>query len=160
MALAHRAGLPPGEKVSVNVEGILRAKGATVETVSPNADLVLAVHKLASLRIGALVVVEGEQVKGTISERDVVRALNRDGVQALDRRVKDVMVSDAPVCSPADGLRQIMAEMTRTRHRHLPVVDENGALCGLISIGDVVKHRLEEMELETAVLRDAYLASH
>jgi CBS domain-containing protein len=144
----------------VNVEGILRAKGGSVETVSPNAGMVLAVHKLATLRIGALVVVEGDRVKGTIAERDIVRSLNRDGVRALEMRVKDVMVGNPPVCSPTDSLRIVMAEMTRTRHRHLPVVNENGELCGLISIGDVVKHRLEEMELEAAVLRDAYLARH
>jgi CBS domain-containing protein len=144
----------------VNVEGILRAKGGSVETIAPGADMVLAVHKLATLRIGALVVVEGDRVKGTISERDIVRGLNRDGIRALDMKVRDVMVSNPPVCSPTDTLRRIMTEMTRTRHRHLPVVNENGELCGLISIGDVVKHRLEEMELEAAVLRDAYLASH
>lgn len=144
----------------MNVEGILRSKGRSVETISPNADLVLAVHKLATLHIGALVVVEDTMVVGLLSERDVVRSLNRDGVRALERRVRDAMVFNPPVCSPTDTVALIMAEMTRTRQRHLPVVDENGGLCGLISIGDVVKHRLEEMELERAVLRDAYLATH
>lgn len=70
------------------------------------------------------------------------------------------MSRNCPTCSPADTLQQVMAVMTRTRHRHLPVVDADGVLCGIVSIGDVVKHRLGEIELERDVLRDAYVARH
>lgn len=149
-----------GKGTPVNVETILGAKGRSVETTSPDADMVLAVHKLATMHIGALVVVDHDRVVGTLSERDVVRALNRHGARALDQRVRDVMSTGTPICSPDDNVRQVMAEMTRSRQRHLPVVDADGRLRGVVSIGDVVKQRLEEMELEASVLRNAYLATH
>jgi CBS domain-containing protein len=143
----------------MKVESILKAKGRGVETTTPDTDLRLVVHKLSSLGIGALVVSpDGRTVKGTISERDIVRGLNKHGAALLDLRASDVMSRGAPSCSPDDSLPQVMAEMTRTRHRHLPVVDANGVLCGIVSIGDVIKYRLDEMELETNVLRDAYIA--
>jgi CBS domain-containing protein len=143
----------------MKVEVILKAKGRGVETTAPDADLRLVVHKLSSLGIGALVVsADGRTVDGTISERDVVRGLNKHGGSVLALRARDVMSRNPPTCSPNDVLQHVMAQMTRTRHRHVPVVDENGELCGIVSIGDVVKHRLDEMELETNVLRDAYIA--
>ena len=144
----------------MRVEGILKAKGRSVETATPNADLRVVLHKLSALGIGALVVTaDGVRVAGTISERDVVRGLNKHGAGLLDLRAKDVMTRNVPTCSPDDLLQHVMGVMTRTRHRHIPVVDENG-LCGIVSVGDVVKHRLEEMELETNVLRDAHIARH
>jgi CBS domain-containing protein len=142
----------------MRVAGILEAKGRDVETVSPDSDLQLVMHRMAARRIGALVVTTGSRVEGTISERDIVRALAKHGGRVLDLRVREVMSRNGPTCSPDDTLQHVMGEMTRTRHRHLPVVDGSGDLCGLVSIGDVVKHRLSEMELETRVLRDAYLA--
>ena len=142
----------------MRVESILKAKGREVHITTPDADLRLVVHKLSSLGVGALVVsADGRTVSGTISERDIVRGLNKHGNRLLDLRAADVMSRGAPTCSPNDLLQDVMAEMTQTRHRHVPVVDENGELCGLVSIGDVVKHRLDEMELETNVLRDAYI---
>ena len=142
----------------MRVESILKVKGREVHTTTPDADLRFVIHKLTSLGLGALVVSsDGRTVHGTISERDVVRGLNRHGDRVLDLRAADVMSQSAPTCSPNDLLQDVMAEMTRTRHRHVPVLDENGELCGLVSIGDVVKHRLDEMELETNVLRDAYI---
>jgi CBS domain-containing protein len=87
----------------------------------------------------------------------VVRELARNGPRAPKATVAAVMSKAVPVCSPETSIKDAMAEMTRTRHRHLPVV-ENGELSGLLSIGDVVKHRLEEMELEASVLRNAYIA--
>src|SRR5207248_2350195 len=118
----------------------------------------LVIHKLVSLGIGSLVVsADGRRVEGMISERDVVRGLNKHGVRFLDLGVADVMARNVPYCTPDDTLQNVMGVMTRTRHRHLPVLDKEGQLCGLVSIGDVVKHRLDEMELERNVLRDAYV---
>jgi CBS domain-containing protein len=143
----------------MKVEDILKAKGREVETASPDADLRLVVHKLSSMVIGALVVTaDGRTVVGTISERDLVRGINKHGAGLLDRRARDVMSRNAPTCLSSDSLTHVMAVMTRTRHRHLPVLDENGYLCGIVSIGDVVKYRLDEMEMEASVLRDAYMA--
>jgi CBS domain-containing protein len=141
----------------MKVEDILRKKGRHVETIRPDADVLLAVHKLTMQNIGALVVSrDGERVDGVLSERDVVRGLTRHGAPLLGTSVSTVMSRGVPVCSPGDTLALVMSQMTRTRNRHLPVVD-HGKLCGIVSIGDVVKNRLEEVELETNVLRDAYL---
>jgi CBS domain-containing protein len=141
----------------MKVEGILKDKGSTVETVGPDALVVLAVDRLVSKRIGALVVsADGLTVDGVISERDVVRALARHGARVLDMAVADVMSRHVPVCSPDDTLKDVMAQMTRTRNRHVPVT-RDGQLAGIVSLGDIVKSRLEELELEANVLRDAYL---
>ena len=143
----------------MKVEGILKAKGREAETIPPDATVPLVLHKLSTLGIGALVVSgDGREVLGTVSERDIVRALNRHGERILEQRVADVMSRGGPTCTPDESLHDLMAAMTRSRHRHVPVV-EDGRLCGLVSIGDVVKHRLEEMELEVNVLRDRYIAS-
>ena len=145
----------------MEVASILKAKGPRVETTRPDTDIRLVLHKLATLGIGSVVVsTDGRTVEGMVSERDIVCGLNKHGQQFLDMRAGEVMSRNAPTCSPADTLQQVMAVMTRTRHRHLPVVDAEGVLCGIISIGDVVKHRLGEIELERDVLRDAYVARH
>jgi CBS domain-containing protein len=139
----------------MKVESILSGKGRAVHTIGPGASLVLVVHQLSSLGIGALVVTDdGQEVEGLVGEREIVRGLAKHGGRLLDLRVGDVMIRSVPVCSPDDTLQHVMREMTRTRNRHLPVVDAGG-LCGLVSIGDVVKHRLEDLELEALVLRDA-----
>ena len=144
----------------MKVEGILKAKGYDVQTVGPETGVVLAVDRLSSMQIGALVVSgDGTTVEGVISERDVVRALAHHGQRVLDMKVADVMARRVPVCSPDDAIVDVMAQMTRTRNRHVPVV-EDGCLSGIVSVGDVVKYRLEEMELEASVLRDAYLTRH
>ena len=141
----------------MKVESILKSKGHEVHTVSSELSMVLAIHELSTRRIGALVVSDdGRTVDGLLTEREVVRGLAKHGAALLDLRVRDVMARNVPLCSSQDSIRDAMAEMTRSRNRHLPVVDR-GALAGLISIGDVVKHRLEELELEALVLRDAAL---
>lgn len=141
----------------MKVASILERKGSAVETTPPDATVSSAVHRLAALGIGALVVSEdGHRVRGVFSEREIVRGLSRFGPSVVDRRVAEVMIRAVPTCSPDDTIKHVMAEMTRTRHRHLPVV-RDGMLCGIVSIGDVVKHRLDEAELEVGVLRDAYL---
>jgi len=138
----------------MKVESILRSKGRDVQTIGSTVSLVLAVHQLSSMGIGALVVSDdGHRVDGLLGEREILRGLAKHNVGLLDLQVHDVMDRSPRLCSSQDTIRHAMAEMTRTRNRHLPVVDA-GRLCGLISIGDVVKHRLEELELEALVLRD------
>lgn len=141
----------------MKVVGILQTKGGEVETIRPDAKVLMAVHRMRIQNVGALVVSrDGARVEGVLAERDIVRGLARHGADLLDMSVVAVMCRGGPVCSPDDSLTTVMAQMTRTRNRHIPVV-EDGVLCGIVSVGDVVKHRLEEMELETHVLRDAYL---
>jgi CBS domain-containing protein len=144
----------------MRVEDLLRAKGRDVETIRPEAKVLIAVHRMRMQNVGALVVSRGGKVEGVLSERDIVRGLTRHGPDMLEMSVVAVMSRPVPVCSPDDTLSTVMAQMTRTRNRHVPVVDADGLLCGILSVGDVVKHRLEQMELETNVLRDAYMARH
>lgn len=142
----------------MKVESILSGKGRTVETVTPGASIVMALHKLTTMGIGALVVSEdGTRVHGVLNERDIVRGLNKHGSRLMEMTVGEVMSKGVPVCAADDTLKRVMEEMTRTRNRHVPVVD-NGRLCGLVSIGDVVKNLVEEVELEVGVLRDAYIS--
>lgn len=145
----------------MKVREILSAKGRRVITIRPDATMSTAVHRLVLERVGALVVSEdGESIAGILSERDIVQALAADGGDILgtDRRVSEYMSVGVRTCTPEDSVKAVMAEMTRRRIRHFPVV-EDGRLAGIVSIGDVVKSRLEEMELETLVLRDAYIAT-
>lgn len=144
----------------MRVQQILESKGDSVETVQPWASVPEVLRRLAGPpRIGALVVCGDAErrVVGMITERDVVAALGEVGAGLLERTVEDVMSTNVPTCAPGDSLTQLMAQMTRSRYRHVPVLVE-GRLVGLVSIGDVVKHRLHEMEMETGVLRDLYHA--
>ena len=146
----------------MKVREIVDAKGRGVVTIRPDASVSTAVHRLALERIGALVVSEdGHRVAGIISERDIVRAVAEGGAELLTsgRRVAEVMTRNVITCTSDDAVRHVMAEMTRRRVRHLPVID-GGKLAGIVSIGDIVKSRLEEVELEADVLRDAYIATH
>ena len=144
----------------MKVSHILENKGSHVEVIRPDAKVLMAVHRMRMQNVGALVVTRDEiRVEGVVCERDIVRGLARHGADLLDMSVVAVMSRNVPLCAPDDSLRSVMAQMTRTRNRHVPVV-EDGCLCGIVSVGDVVKHRLEEMELEANVLRDAYLATH
>ncbi|BCX18871.1 MAG: inosine-5-monophosphate dehydrogenase [Geminicoccaceae bacterium] len=139
---------------------ILDKKGRRVVTIRADASIETAIHRLALERIGALVVSEdGEIVEGIVSERDILHALAREGGAILGpgRQVAEIMTRAVRTCGPEDSVKHLMDTMTRYRVRHLPVV-EDGRLIGLVSIGDVVKNRLEEMELETNVLRDVVLA--
>ena len=146
----------------MKVRTILDTKGRHVVTIRPDASVSTAVHRLVLERIGALVVSEdGHKVAGIISERDIIQSLAKSGQDLLTsgRRVAELMEHNVITCTPDDTVQQVMAEMTRRRVRHLPVM-EGGGLVGIISIGDVVKSRLEEVELEANVLREAYLVSH
>ena len=138
----------------MKVETMLAAKGDKVVTARPDATVATVIRMLKLEGIGALVVSEdGEKILGIISERDVVRALVDHGGEVLKVRVAELMTRSVKTCTPDANIKDVMAEMTRSRVRHLPVV-RDGKLCGIISIGDVVKNRLEELETETSVLRD------
>lgn len=141
----------------MKIENILEAKGRSVETISPDAPVTTAIHRLVAAGIGALVVsTDGETVLGVIAERDVVAALSRLGPAALDRPVSEVMSHGVATTTSDAPLAEVMIEMTTRRQRHLPVL-EHGRLGGIVSVGDLIKNRLNELELETNVLRDAYI---
>jgi CBS domain-containing protein len=137
----------------MNVETILRTKGRAVATIRPGKTIGAAVNELISRNIGALVVTEdGEGVNGIISERDIVHALADHGADLLSCSVGEVMTRPVITCDPSDSVEKLMAEMTNRRIRHFPVV-QDGRLCGIVSIGDVVKNRLDEVEYEARPLR-------
>ena len=137
----------------MNVETILRTKGRAVATIRPDETVGAAVDALVSRNIGALVVSEdGDSVDGIISERDIVHALTRHGVGLSSVIIARVMTRPVVTCRPADSIADLMAEMTNRRIRHLPVV-QDGRLCGIVSIGDLVKNRLDEIEYEAQSLR-------
>jgi CBS domain-containing protein len=141
----------------MKVESILRAKGSQVETITPDAPIGQAAQRMSVLHIGALVVSDdGTELEGLVSERDIVYGLARHGHLLLQLRVRQLMRADPPVCRPADSVVDVMARMTRLRVRHLPVVD-GGALRGIVSIGDIVKQRLDETEQEIMLVREAYI---
>ena len=138
----------------MNVQAMLAAKGSQVATTQPDAAISSVILKLKLEGVGALVVSEdAEHVVGIISERDIVRGLADHGAGLLDMPVADLMTREVKTSTPDADIKQIMSEMTRSRIRHLPVL-EDGRLCGIVSIGDVVKTRLDELETETSVLRD------
>lgn len=143
----------------MHVRDILKAKkDARVTTMRAGDSVMTAIDLLHQNRIGAVVVVDDDRhVTGMLSERDLVRGLAEHGRDALALKVSDLMTQDVYVCSPDDAVKETMAWITRHRVRHLPVV-EDGALRGILSIGDVVKHRLEEVETEANVLRDIVTA--
>jgi CBS domain-containing protein len=145
----------------MTVAAILKSKGGHVETTRPDTTLYTVVWQLRSRNIGALVVVgeDGTSILGMISERDLVRALIEHGASLLALPVSRVMTAPVVTCAPGDRVTEVMARMTRHRVRHLPVVD-GGRLAGIVSIGDVVKHRLDELELEANVLRETLMVSH
>jgi len=142
----------------MNVETILKSKGRSVVTIGVEATIEDAVALLRREKIGAVVVSEdGTTVKGILSERDIVHALADRGVRLLELPVSALMTREVFTCKPADSIAELMAEMTDRRIRHLPVIAE-GRLAGIVSIGDVVKNRLDEVESEATTLR-AFIAS-
>jgi CBS domain-containing protein len=133
---------------------ILAGKGRDVISTRPEATIDEVAHLLNDKRIGAVVVLDaGRQLCGIISERDLARGLARHGAALLQMQVADLMTRGVVTCAPEDDLQTLMQRMTEGRFRHLPVVKE-GALTGIISIGDVVKFRLQELEVETHMLQD------
>jgi CBS domain-containing protein len=138
----------------MNVKAILSTKGTGVITIEPHATLEAAVAVLAQHRIGALVVLGADQrVIGILSERDIVRSLAELGAAALSTPLAQVMTRRVVTCGEAETVAGIMERMTNGKFRHVPVVEQE-QLVGIVSIGDVVKHRLSEIEIESAALRD------
>jgi CBS domain-containing protein len=138
----------------MNVAAILRQKGRAVTTANPSATLLEVANKLAAKRIGAIVIVGARgDVAGIISERDIIRELATSGEDCLARPVADTMTRQVVTCQETDTLDELMAMMTARRFRHLPVVTD-GALVGIVSIGDVVKHHVAEVEMEATAMRD------
>ncbi len=138
----------------MHVAAILKDKGRAVETVGIDATVMDVAARLSAMRIGAVVVTEKDGgVAGIISERDIIRVVGKHGAGALDWPVGEVMTSTVMTCREADTIDQLMSVMTERRFRHLPVM-EKGKLAGIVSIGDVVKHRVAEVELEANLMRD------
>ena len=142
----------------MNVAAILKHKGSAVTTSTPNAKLSEIIRILNKAGIGSVVILdEEEMVVGIISERDIIHALGKEGASALEQPVTAHMSTSVFTCCGDDTLEKLMAEMTARRHRHLPVV-QDGRLLGLVSIGDVVKQRIAETEMEASAMRD-YIAT-
>jgi CBS domain-containing protein len=142
----------------MSIESILRRKGTDVTTIGPEASTKSAAGWLRAKNIGALVVTSGDTVLGLISEREIVDAFSRYGETAGSMPVKEIMQHGVTTVSPDESVNRVMNLMTHHRVRHMPVL-RGGKLAGIVSIGDVVKYRLEELELETNVLRDVYNAA-
>ncbi len=138
----------------MNVKTILAAKGGDIISIEPSADLAAAVRLLAKHRIGAVVICgAGGRLAGILSERDIVRALADHGPSALDLSVGQIMTRNVLTCSEDDSVATLMERMTSGKFRHLPVL-RDGKLIGLVSIGDIVKQRVEAVERESEALRD------
>ena len=143
----------------MNIQSILDHKGSKVVTIAPDTRVGAAAHRLRLEHIGAIIITSGDgHIEGILSERDIVEGLTEHGAAVIDLPVSALMSRNVRTCRPDADIRDVMRLMTQHRIRHVPVV-ENGALRGIVSIGDVVKSRLEDMELETNVLRD-YAVAH
>ena len=142
-----------------DVAGVLAMKGSAVHTVAPDTSISELLTLLAAHGVGAVVVVDapGAVPVGIVSERDVVRGLHARGAALLRESVSAIMSHRLTTCRPADRVEDLSVTMTEKRIRHVPVVDDHGALAGLVSIGDVVKSRIDQLE-EHRVALEAYIS--
>jgi CBS domain-containing protein len=140
----------------MRIADVLRRKGTAVATVGPDATVAELLGELAAHNVGAVPVVDGGSLVGIVSERDVVRRLHAGGAALLEARVADIMTTEVTTCSPGDDVTDLAAVMTARRFRHLPVVVD-GELAGIVSIGDLVKARIDLLESERAQLQ-SYIA--
>ena len=139
----------------MNVEDALKRKGNRVLAVRPHTHVKAALSEMAQAGVGALVVTnESGELSGILSERDIVRAIDKHGAGIIDEAVSKIMTSDVRTCTAEEELAHLAEVMTERRIRHLPVVDDSGVLIGLMSIGDVVKFRLEQLEDDRQKLTD------
>ena len=136
----------------MTIAAILGGKGGEVVTLPPSASVAAAVALLAERRIGAAPVMEGDAVVGVFSERDVIYSVAAKGAAALDLAVSDVMTAPAQTVDPHEPVLGALSLMTRRRMRHLPVI-EDGRLVGIVSIGDLVKYRIDRIEAEADAMR-------
>jgi CBS domain-containing protein len=141
----------------MSIQSILDRNRAEVVTIGPTDTLKSAADQMRAHNIAALIVKSGAAV-GLISDREIVHAVSRNGERALHMAVREIVTRPTITIAPDDTLKRAMSLMTHHRVRHLPVI-ANGKLVGIVSIGDVVKHRLEDLETESNVLRDAYMAA-
>jgi CBS domain-containing protein len=137
----------------MTVRAILDSKGHQIESVEPEAKLSAAIKVLSERKIGAVLVMSKGRIDGILSERDIVRVLGERGAQVLDEPVSAVMTRKVVSCRQSDTVAAIMEMMTLGKFRHLPVIEE-GIVVGLISIGDIVKWRVKEYEMEQEALRE------
>ena len=143
----------------MHVAAILKEKGRAVETAGLDTTVMDVAARLSARRIGAIVITGAEGgIAGIVSERDIIRVIGQNGASALDWPVSEAMTRAVQTCRESDTIDNLMAVMTARRFRHLPVL-ENGRLSGIISIGDVVKHRVAEVEHEATMMRDYITAS-
>ena len=139
------------------VHQILDRKGSDIVTVGPKANLADVAKLMGEKRVGAVVVLDDDaQIAGIVSERDITRGLAEHGAAILAMCADQIMTAEVVTCGPDDGVDKLMQKMTAGRFRHLPVLDK-GNMVGIVSIGDVVKSRLEELETEASMLQD-YIA--
>ncbi|CUW38851.1 Protein of unknown function(Aldolase-type TIM barrel,16-130) [Magnetospirillum sp. XM-1] len=135
-----------------------KARGAGIISVTPDASVGDAARLLAQHKIGAVLVMNGDRVAGILSERDIVRGLADAVDVCITAKVRDLMTAEVFVCHEDDTVERLMEIMTAKRIRHLPVVDANGDVAGMVTIGDVVKSRLDETKMEAESLRDYVMA--
>jgi CBS domain-containing protein len=146
------------EKAIMSIQDILERNRAEVVTIGPTDTVKDAADRMRAHSIAALVVKSGPAISGLISDREIVHAVSRYGERALHMAVLEIVTHPAITIAPHDTLKRAMSLMTHHRVRHLPVIVD-GKLVGIVSIGDVVKHRLEDLETESNVLRDVYMAA-
>jgi CBS domain-containing protein len=158
MSQQRGSEVPGLEETTMNVAAILKSKGREVVTTGPNTALLDIAEMLGKRGIGCIVITGADgKVVGIVSERDIVREVGRAGSKVLKEPVASCMTKSVVTCREADTIEKLMAEMTAHRFRHMPVV-ERGKLCGLVSIGDVVRMRIAETEMEAAAMRE-YIAT-
>jgi CBS domain-containing protein len=143
----------------MTIQNILDRKGTKVFTIHPTATVRHAADQMRERGVAALVVESGGAIMGIVSERDIVNAMSRFGEHALSMSVKEILTLAIITVTPGDSIKRAMSLMTRHRVRQLPVIAE-GRLAGIVSVGDVVKQRLDDLEAESNVLRDVYIAAH
>jgi len=137
----------------VLINQILTVKGGDVAAAAPDDTVADVIDRLAQMKIGALPVVKDGQLKGIVSERDIVRRMASDGVGLMSKPVLDICTQDVITCDSRDGVSTVLARMTEGRFRHMPVM-EGGKMVGIVSIGDIVKARLQEQASEAAAMRE------
>jgi CBS domain-containing protein len=140
-------------EATMRIADVLRTKGGAVATITPETSVSGLLNELSLHNIGAMVVVSADGVVGIVSERDVVRKLHEHGTDLLRLPVSEIMTTMVATCTPTDTVDHLTAVMTTKRVRHIPVV-ENNRLIGIVSIGDIVKQRMEELETEQRALQD------
>lgn len=139
----------------MRVREILQSKSAALEAVDPHEKVQFLASRMRLANVGALLVHDAQGgLAGLVSERDVVRAVVDHGPRALNQSARDIMNRSPATCGPEDTIARVARMMTERRIRHVPVLSDDRRILGIVSVGDIVKHRLEELEIETGVLRD------